>query len=103
MQTLDFVAKQKSGSTIVFTYTTSPWKLEPAAQEAFRVRAERVAALGEPWRTFFEPGDLARDLRTLGFTQTEDLGPPEIQARYFSCSSDGLRPGRTGHLMKAVI
>ncbi len=103
MQTLSFVAEQPQGSTIVFTYTTPPEKLEPQQRAAFAARAERVAALGEPWQSFFEPEELARDLKDLGFTQTEDLGPAEIQARYFTGRSDGLHPGRSGHLMKAVV
>ena len=103
MQTLGFVAGLEPGTTIVFTYSTSPDKLAPAERAIFAARAERVAAIGEPWRSFFEPAELARDLTRLGFSTIEDLGPAEIHARYFAGRNDGFHPGPTGHLMQAVV
>ena len=71
---------------------------------AFNALAERVAAAGEPFQTFFEPAALISELRRLGFGFFEDLGGKEINARYFSGRSDGLRvAGGVGRLMMAGV
>jgi hypothetical protein len=62
---------------------------------------KRVAAAGEPWKTFFEPRALAAELRALGLTELEDLGPEELNARFFGERSDGLRTGVLGRVMCA--
>jgi len=62
---------------------------------------KRVAAAGEPWKTFFEPRALAAELRALGLTELEDLGPEELNARFFAERSDGLRTGALGRVMCA--
>ena len=36
-----------------------------------------------------------------GFARIEDVGPSESIGRYFRERSDGLRPGRSGHLVRA--
>jgi methyltransferase (TIGR00027 family) len=101
--TLRSVAAMPRGTAIVFTYAQSPDTLNPEQRESFDFVAERVAELGEPWRTFFDPPALAQDLRKIGFAATEDLGPAEIHARYFARRSDGLAPGPTGHIVLAVM
>ena len=102
LQTLRSVAGLAPGSAIVFTYAQSPDALNPEQRANFDMVAERVAVLGEPWRSFFDPPALAQDLRDIGFASIEDLGPAEIHARYFAERSDGFAPGPTGHLMLAM-
>jgi O-methyltransferase involved in polyketide biosynthesis len=65
--------------------------------------ARKVAAIGEPWRSFFDPKSLMADLKAIGFTQTEDIGPDEINARFFLNRTDNLMVGNFGHLMKAQV
>ena len=60
-----------------------------------------VAARGEPWLSYFAPPTLAADLRAAGFTRVEDLGPDEIQERYFKGRTDGLRVNGIARLVKA--
>jgi len=57
----------------------------------------------EPWRTFFEPAEMARELERLGFAEVEDLGPEDVFARYFRGRADGLRPAGAGHLVRAAL
>ena len=102
-ETLRAVAGLAPGSAIVFTYGESPETLNPEQRANFDAVAERVAGLGEPWRTFFEPAALAQDLRDIGFVAVEDLGPAEIHARYFAGRADGFTPGPMGHLALAVV
>ena len=35
--------------------------------------AQKVASLGEPWLSYFDPAALANQLRKLGFNDIEDL------------------------------
>jgi methyltransferase (TIGR00027 family) len=102
-ETLRSIAAMARGSAIVFTYAQSPDTLDREQREAFDLVAERVAALGEPWRTFFDPAALAEGLHDLGFVSVEDLGPAEIHARYFADRPDGFAPGPTAHVVLAVV
>jgi len=43
------------------------------------------------------------DLKAIGFTQAEDIGPEEIKARYFNDRVDKLMVGNFGHLMKTQL
>jgi methyltransferase (TIGR00027 family) len=52
--------------------------------------AERAAAVGEPWVTFFEPDALERKLTTLGFSTARFLAVPEASALYFQNRADNL-------------
>jgi O-methyltransferase involved in polyketide biosynthesis len=97
------VAALSPGTAIVFTYAASPDTLDAEQRSTFDAAAERVAQLGEPWRSFFEPAALAQDLRDIGFVSSEDLGPAEIRARYFADRSDGFTAGPTGHLALATV
>ncbi|HPI92002.1 MAG TPA: class I SAM-dependent methyltransferase [Deltaproteobacteria bacterium] len=103
MATLQFVAAMPAGSAIVFDYTVSPSLLSQKAREAFDRLAHRVATAGEPFRTFFDPADLADELRSMGFTQIEDLGPDELNARYFQGRTDDLRVRGFTRIMHARV
>ena len=99
--TLDFIAGIP-GSAVVLDYT-KPFKSYPPER---RVRimaiAESAAARGEPWLSFFDPGDLAIILRGKGFTDIEDLGFAELVNRFSPALGEGLRPGAGGHVIRAA-
>ena len=97
MSTLGYVAARPRGSGIVFDYAVA------RRRRSFlpRLLMRRVAAAGEPWKTLFDPAALAAELRTLGFAQTEDLGPDELNVRFFSGRRDKLRVGRLAHVISA--
>jgi len=103
MATLRFIASMPAGSAVVFDYGISPSLLQPPQRAAFDALARRVAAAGEPWRTFFDPAGLEAELRALGFGQVEDTGPDALNARYFKDRTDGLRVGSLTHLMYARV
>ncbi|MGH7331935.1 MAG: class I SAM-dependent methyltransferase [Candidatus Rokuibacteriota bacterium] len=101
MGTLRFVASLPSGTEIVFDYAIPQAALSESDRNRHDEVARQVAARGEPWLTYFEPPTLAGDLRGLGFTRVEDLGPDEIHDRYFKGRLDGLRLNGVARLLKA--
>lgn len=103
METLKWVASMPSGSEIVFSYSV-PSSMLTAAQRAAREKsAAQVAAIGEPWITYFEPEALARDLHAMGFSALYDLAAEEANALYFSGREDDLRVSGSGRLMRAAL
>jgi methyltransferase (TIGR00027 family) len=99
-RTLGFVSSLPGGAHIVFDYADPPETLSPELRAAHDRRAARVAAIGEAFRSFFHPETLHAKLTDLGFLEVEDLGPPEIAARYFP-ERVGPAPARGGHVLRA--
>ena len=101
--TLRFVVALPAGSGIVFDYTISPALLNPTERMAFDRLAQRVTSAGEPFRTFFDPSELKNRLGNMGFRQFEDLGPEELNSRYFQGRSDKLKVGGFTRIMNARV
>ncbi len=98
--TLGFIARIAGGAHVVFDYSDPPESLSPEARVHHEIRAARVESLGEKWLCHFEPAALRARLNELGFTEIEDLGPPQIRARYFPDRA-GPVPERGGHILRA--
>jgi O-methyltransferase involved in polyketide biosynthesis len=101
MSTLKFVGSLPPKTEIVFDYAVSPSALSESDRRVHDDTSRVVAARGEPWLNYFAPRTLAADLRSAGFTRVEDLGPDEIQERYFKGRTDGLRVNGLARLVKA--
>jgi methyltransferase (TIGR00027 family) len=99
--TLDFIASLPNGAHVVFDYSDPPDTLSPGARAFHDRRAARVHAVGETWVSYFEAQDLRAKLLALGFSEIEDLGPPEISSRYFPNRADAP-PARGGHILRAA-
>jgi methyltransferase (TIGR00027 family) len=91
-----------NGGGVTFDYTVPPASLPPKQRAAFLSLAARVAAVGEPFRGLFEPDVMIEAVRDIGFRQVHDLGPKELNARFFSNRRDGLRVGDAGHILTAL-
>ena len=65
--------------------------------------AKRVAAVGEPWISHFDPRSLTDDLAAIGFSALRGLGPIEANERYFSDREDGLRVTGSSRMMSARV
>jgi methyltransferase (TIGR00027 family) len=83
------------GSEIAFTYSTK--------DRAFSRLAERVSAMGEPFQTHFDPVQLDRDLRALGYSRIAFLSLDEADRLYFQGRDDGLRPPLRAGIAAAVV
>jgi methyltransferase (TIGR00027 family) len=102
MATLAFIAARPAGSEIVFDYAIDPSSMNEKDRFLHDRMAQHLAARGEPFVSYFAPATLAADLRRVGFTRVEDLGPDEIHARYFKGRTDGLRVNGMARLVKAT-
>jgi methyltransferase (TIGR00027 family) len=99
--TLGFIANLQGGAHVVFDYGNPPESLPPELRAFHDERVARVAELGEAWLSFFDADDLHSKLRSLGFTEIEDLGPPQIAARYFPHRAINS-PDKGGHILHAT-
>jgi methyltransferase (TIGR00027 family) len=98
LDTLRFIASVQAPTAAVFDYALPPDALSWMTQAFYRRALARLSASGEPWRSFFQPEPLGEELRSLGFTHVEDLGPRDIEARYLGNRHDGLRGGSVGRI-----
>jgi methyltransferase (TIGR00027 family) len=92
-----------AGSELVFDYFESDAFVpeKRALRVHFTIReGERV---GEPLKGGLDPRTLASDLARIGLRLREDLGPSEIQQRFFQGRSDGYYAFEQAHLACAVV
>jgi O-methyltransferase involved in polyketide biosynthesis len=76
--------------------------LNPVERTIYEVLEQRVAALGEPWLSTFDPTQLQRQLQDLSFSTAESATPEDVNARYFARRKDGLRTGGGVRIMLAI-
>jgi methyltransferase (TIGR00027 family) len=99
MTTLGYVAGLPGKSEIVFDYANPPASIPTEWRAAHDELAARVAAAGEAFKSYFSSAALAEQLRGLGFTTIEDLGPREVAARFIGVQ----RPAAAGgHIIRAA-
>jgi methyltransferase (TIGR00027 family) len=102
--TLRFIASCAPGGGVAFDYMVPRETLKLGGRIVFDALSRRVASAGEPFVTFFQPDELRNELAQMGFHEIENLGPREINARYFEGRADGLRvPGLLGRFLSAQV
>jgi methyltransferase (TIGR00027 family) len=102
--TLRWIGSLPSASSVAFDYAIARTALNFLERTALDALSRRVARAGEPFQLFFEPQELSSELSGMGFRLLEDLGAAEINARYFTGRTDGLKVrGNLGHLMSATV
>jgi len=100
--TFRFLGSLREGSGVAFDYAVEPSSLPLLERMAVRALSQRVARAGEPFRLFFVPNELDDFLKARGFHRIEQLASKEINERYFTRRSDGLRvAGSAGRLVSA--
>ena len=99
--TLGFIANLPNGAHVVFDYSDPPASLSVEARIMHERRAVRVAALVEAFLNYFDSNELQAKLKALGFSEVEDMGPPQIAARYFP-NRVGTLPDKGGHILRAT-
>ncbi len=100
--TVRFIAASPHGGGVVLDYGLPRTALPPLEQLAHDSLAERVALAGEPFQLFFTPAEIAAELTA--FHHIEDLGSPEINARYFTDRTDRLATlGTAARILSAQL
>ncbi len=95
------IAALPGGAAVAFDYANPAEAIDNAAMRAAREElSRRVAAAGEPLRTFLDTPALHVRLAEIGFSEIEDLGPAEIAERFFP--GRPARSGAGGHVALAA-
>ncbi len=104
MQTLRFVAESCArGSEIVFDFSVPDEALGELERKRRAERAKRVAAIGEPWISYFDPASLVEELGAMGYSRASSLGAGELNARYFAGRADGFSLYGSARIMTARV
>ena len=103
MRTLAELAALPTGSEVVFDFGVPPASLAPAARMAHEALAARVAAMGEPFLSAFDPEALPARLNGLGFSDVEILDAAALNSLYFDGRSDGLRLAGASRIARARV
>src|SRR5208282_743698 len=99
--TLAFIASLPNGAHVVFDYSDPPDSLSTETRISHQRRAAHVAELGEAWLSYFDADHLRAKLIALGFSEVEDLGPPQIAVRYFPNRASTVSD-KGGHIVRAT-
>ena len=103
LETLRYIANLSAGSEVVFDYT-NPWSgsAQAAPDADHDALAERVASVGESFKSYFVTEALSATLVGLGMTNIEDLGPVQIRARFFPNYRGTPGNNIGGHIVRAA-
>ncbi len=101
LATLKAVAGMAPGTEIVFDYGEPRDELPAAVQARHQERLTALAAIGEPWISFFRRPDMAALLTEAGFAEWDDLDGGEINRRWFAGRTDGLMTSPLAHYVRA--
>jgi methyltransferase (TIGR00027 family) len=108
--TLGAIGSLPGGAEVAFDYSDPPDTLSDEVRAYQAQRAAAVAAMGEPFLTYFEPAELHAELRGLGLPEIADLGPRGLLERYVATRPAAeqppndawrSRPDRGGHVLVA--
>ena len=103
MDTLKTVAELAvTGSTITFDYLDNAAFDPKTVDRRVKLMMSIAGQAGEPMKSGFDPSSLQAILKEAGFLLVEDLGPGEIQNRYFNGRHDLYRAFEQLHLARAV-
>lgn len=91
--TLIYIGRLPGGAHVVFDYSNPKETFPEEIRERHEARAARVAALGEPWVSFFDTDALRDQLLGAGFGTVDDRGP----SRIFSNDAMGDKGGHIVH------
>jgi len=100
--TLHAIAQLPAGTGVSFDYAVAPETLSPLGRTAFDALAGRVAAAGEPFRLFFTPEEMEREVHRAGFRRFEQVDSKRLNEIYFQNRADGLKLSALGLGMLAT-
>ena len=98
-----FTGISAPGSTIVFDYFDTDAFIPEKAGKRVRMMQEIVKRAGEPMKAGFDPSGLREELEQVGLRLIEDLGPNDIEERYFKNRDDGYHAYEHVHFARAAV
>ncbi len=104
LATLRAIAKiAPSGSAIIFDYMDADAFTPGRVARRVERMQQLVRNVGEPMQAGFDPAALSAELALLGLRLHEDLGPSEIERRYFAGRADEMHAFEHVHYAWAVV
>jgi methyltransferase (TIGR00027 family) len=92
-----------AGSGIVATYVVPASTLNRAESEVVAALTARTASVGEPWLSFFEPGEMIALMQQAGFVDVSCFGPEDAARTYLAGRRDGLRMPAHARLIRGCV
>jgi len=92
-----------AGSSVVFDYMDADVFIPARVAMRVRLLMDELQVMGEPWITGLDPANLATELAPLRLRLQEDLGPGDIEARYFQGRQDDYHACEHAHFAWSVI
>jgi O-methyltransferase involved in polyketide biosynthesis len=103
MATLEYIASVSgSAGGVVFDYALNPSRFPLLRRLAFHAVAARVRAVGEPWRAFFDPVELAEDMKQLGFADVTDSDARTLYRAFVGAGGDSPATASRARLMRGL-
>jgi methyltransferase (TIGR00027 family) len=93
--TLRFFGDMAAGSGVVFDYALPRGAVDEDRLAAFDELSTRVASIGEPFRLFFLPDELASEFQAINWRVSAQLDAMAIRQRFFANRADAPA-GRSG-------
>jgi O-methyltransferase involved in polyketide biosynthesis len=100
--TLGQLAGLAPGSTVVMTFQPPLDLLDPAERTGREFAENGARASGTPFLSFFSPAEILDLARKAGFAQVKHVSAAELNERYFSGRTDGLRTSNGEELLVAI-
>jgi methyltransferase (TIGR00027 family) len=100
--TLRQVAALAPGSTFVTTFLLPPELLDDEDRAGLEAAQRGARASGTPFVSFFAPEEMLALARESGFADARHVSAADLNARYFTGRTDGLRTSRGEELLVAT-
>jgi methyltransferase (TIGR00027 family) len=99
--TLRQLASLASGSTVVMTFLLPIELVDEVDRIGLDFAVRGASASGTPFISFYAPGELLATARAAGFPEVEHVSAAELNRRYFTSRTDGLRTSSGEDLLVA--
>lgn len=100
--TLHQLAKLAPGSTLATTFMLPLELVGPDEQQLRRYVEQGARESGTPFISFFGPDEIVALAEDAGFAATQHISPSDINRRYFTDRTDGLRPTESEQILVAT-
>ncbi len=90
-------------STVIFDYMDTDAFIPEKAARRTQLMQHGASRVGEPMKAGFDPQSLAADVNRVGLTLLENLGPSDIEVRYFQGRTDRYHAFEHVHFARAIV